>query len=176
MSKIRVFIATSMDGFIAGPNDELDWLPNGQSEVEDTFTPFLKQVGALLMGRRTYDVARSFEGAWPYGDTPILVATRQSLPDSSPASVQAVHGSVEAMVRVAKDTAGELDVYIDGGTLIRSVMDAGLIDEITVTIVPVVLGAGIPLFAGCTRRHSYRLHTARPIGGGLVQTTYVAAH
>jgi dihydrofolate reductase len=172
MSKVCVFIACSIDGFIAGPKDELDWLPGAHGEVEDTFTPFLGRIGALLMGRRTYEVARSFEGPWPYGDTPVLVATRHPLFDT-PTSVRAVHGSIEVMVRTAQETAGDKDVYLDGGSLIRSAVDAGLVDEVTVTVVPVVLGAGLPLFAGCTRRHAYRLSTTRSIGGGLVQTTYL---
>ena len=78
MSRVRVFIAASLDGFIAGPNDELDWLHHPEGG-EDTFTPFFRQIGAMLMGRRTYDVIRDFEGEWPYGDTPILVATTRPL-------------------------------------------------------------------------------------------------
>lgn len=171
MSKVRVFIASSLDGFIAGPNDELDWLPSVNSEVEDTFTPFMSGIGALLMGRRTYDVARGFDGPWPYGDTPVLVATKQML-GGAPSSVSSVSGEVSTLVMLAKEAAGERDVYVDGGTLIRSVLDEGLVDEMTVTLVPIVLGMGIPLFAGCFRRHALELVSSRPIGGGLVQVTY----
>ena len=79
MSKVRVFIASSLDGFIAGPDGELDWL-SGREGVEDTFTPFFQEIGAMLMGRRTYDVVNGFDGAWPYGQTPVLVATTQLQP------------------------------------------------------------------------------------------------
>jgi dihydrofolate reductase len=171
VSKVRVFIASSLDGFIAGPNDELDWLPSVNSEVEDTFTPFMSGIGALLMGRRTYEVARGFDGPWPYGDTPVLVVTKQAL-GGAPASVSSVSGEVATLVKVAKSAAGERDVYVDGGMLIRSTLDAGLIDEMTVTLVPIVLGQGIPLFAGCFRRHALGLVSSRPIGGGLIQVTY----
>ena len=83
--KVRVFIACSLNGFIAGPNDELDWL-EGPDAAEDTFTPFFKGIGAMLMGRRTYDVVSSFEGDWPYGDTPIIVATNRPLQMAKPSA------------------------------------------------------------------------------------------
>lgn len=174
MSKICVFIATSLDGFIAGPNDELDWLPTTNPDVEDTFTPFMARVGAILMGRRTYDVVLGLEGPWAYGDTPMLVVTSRPL-DAARASVSATAGDAATLAASAKAAAGERDVYVDGGALIRSLLDADLIDELTVTIVPVVLGAGLPLFAGCTRRHALDLVSSRPIGGGLVQLTYSRA-
>ncbi|MDH5676697.1 MAG: dihydrofolate reductase family protein [Myxococcales bacterium] len=171
MPRIRVFIAASLDGFIAGPNDELDWLEVGQG-AEDTFSPFMREVGALLMGRRTYDVASSFEGQWPYGETPVLVATHRPL-QGAPPSVRAVEASdVDGLLDEARRAAGDKDVYLDGGALIRAALDAGRIDEITVTVIPVILGAGLPLFAGALARHPLQLVSSREIGGGLVQLCY----
>ncbi len=173
MQKTRVFIASSLDGYIAGSDDELDWLPQDEG-VEDTFTPFFEHIGAMLMGRRTFDVVSDFEGAWPYGETPILVATSRAL--ATPlASVTSAAGDIAQLIEQAKQLARGRDVYIDGGALIRSAMDAGLVDEITVTMIPIVLGAGLPLFAGCARRHSLELLGVRSIGGGLVELTYAAA-
>lgn len=171
MSKTRVFIACSLDGFIAGPNHELDWLPQGSPDIEDTFSPFFKEVGALLMGRRTYDVVSGFDGPWPYGQKPVLVATTRPLEPKAP-SVRAVSGSVEELVDLARETAAPGDVYLDGGGLIRSALDAGLVDEVTLTVVPVVLGEGVPLFAGASQRHQLSLKKSRPIGGGLVELIY----
>lgn len=168
MSRARVFIASSLDGFIAGPNDEIDWLSS--EGAEDTFTPFFAQVGALLMGRRTYDVASGFD-EWFYGDTPVLVATHRPLAATRP-TVRAVSGSIEEVIAEAKTAAGDRDVYVDGGALIRAATDAGLIDEITVTLIPIILGAGLPLFAGTGRRHPLDLVSARPIGGGLAELVY----
>ena len=110
--KVRVFFACSLDGFIAGPNDELDWLewPDG---AEDTFTPFFKGIGAMLMGRRTYDVVSSSEGDWPYGDTPIIVATNRPLQMAKP-SVQGYQGTIEELVAKAKTMSEGGDVYVDG--------------------------------------------------------------
>ena len=165
-----MFIASSLDGFIAGPDDELDWL-DVDGDVEDTFSPFFAEVGALLMGRRTFDVVSGFEGPWPYGDTPVLVATRRPL-DPSIATARPVEGDITELVAEARRVAGERDVYLDGGELIRSALDAGLVDELTVTMIPVVLGAGRPLFAGVGNRHDLELLRQREIGGGLVELVY----
>ncbi|MBK8014527.1 MAG: dihydrofolate reductase family protein [Deltaproteobacteria bacterium] len=170
MSKVRVFVATSIDGFIAGPNDELDWL-SGREGVEDTFTPFFRQIGALLMGRRTYDVVSTFDGPWPYEETPVLVATNRPLsPDKT--SVRRATGTIQEMVADARHLASGRDIYVDGGALIRSALDADLVDELTITLIPVILGTGVPLFAGTKLRHTLDLLGTRPIGGGLVEIRY----
>jgi dihydrofolate reductase len=170
MSRVRVFIASSIDGFIAGPRDELDWL-DGRDGAEDTFTPFLQTVGALLMGRRTFDVVRGFEGEWPYGDLPVLVATHRSM-QTERATVRGVGGSIRHLVDCAKTVARGRDVYIDGGALIRSALDECLVDSIVVTLIPVILGAGLPLFAGCKGRTELELRTQRALGSGMVQLEY----
>jgi dihydrofolate reductase len=171
MQRTHVFVGSSLDGFIAGPNDELDWLTSSEGEVPDSFAPFFAQIGAVLMGRRTYDVVSGFTGAWQYGDTPVLVATSRLLTAKQP-SVRAVQGAVAALVEQAKQAAGARDVYIDGGRLIRAALDAGLVDEITVTVVPMILGSGIALFAGAARRHPLELISARTIGGAAVELKY----
>lgn len=168
VTRCRVFIASSLDGFIAGPDDELDWLDF--PDIEDTFTPFFAEVGAMLMGRRTYDVVTGFDD-WHYGDTPVLVATRRPIPDTHP-SVSAVTGSIAEMVAAASLVAGDRDVYLDGGEIVRQALDGGLVDEMTVTMIPVVLGAGRPLFAGVGNRHELELVSHREIGSGLVQLVY----
>lgn len=98
MPEASVFISCSLDGFIAGVNNELDWLPGPDDGVEDTFTPFMSQVGAMLMGRNTYDTIAAMEGSpWPYGDTPVFVATSRPL-DTGTQSVRYVWNSVIIVV------------------------------------------------------------------------------
>lgn len=166
--RVRVFIACSLDGFIAGPDDDLSWLPAGDEGEDFGYEAFMAGIGALLMGRGTYRVVEAFEGSWPYGERPVLVATHRAMTPKVP-TVRAVEGSIETLVAAAKDAAGDRDVYIDGGDLIRQALDAGLIDDLTVTLVPVVLGAGHPLFAGVARRHRLDLVVNRELGGGIVQ-------
>ena len=176
-SKVRVYIACSLDGFIAGPEDDLSWLPGadgssaaseGRSPSAVTYEGFIKDVGALLMGRRTYDVVVGFEGDWSYGALPVLVTTHRELTPKAP-TVRGVSGSIEEVVGAAKEAAGEKDVYLDGGALIRQALDAGLVDELIVTMVPCLLGQGHPLFAGVTKRHQLELLSCDNFGGGMVQ-------
>jgi len=170
MGDVCVFAACSVDGFMAGPDGELDWL-EGRDGIEDTFTPFIARVGAILMGRRTFDFVAGLGGAWPYGDIPLLVATSRGLTPPRP-SVRAVHGDAGELIAKAQAAAGDKDVYLDGGELVRAALEAGLVDEITVSVVPIILGRGRPLFAGIKERCELELVESRPIGGGLVELRY----
>ena len=177
----EVFIACSLDGFIAGEGDDLSWL-TGPGEVSDSevpagepddhgFSDFFARVGALLMGRRTYEVVTGFD-KWHYGDKPVLVATTRPLGEPPAPTVRAVSGSPHELLEIAREVAGEGVVYVDGGILIRSFLDSGLIDEMTVSVIPVILGSGIPLFAGTARRTKLELIEGPPATGGLVQLRY----
>ncbi|KIG19318.1 Dihydrofolate reductase [Enhygromyxa salina] len=177
-SRVRVFIATSLDGFIAGPNDDLSWLPqpSGDPPPDYGYNAFIAEVGALLMGRNTYDVVAGFEGAWPYGELPVLVATGRPL-TGAPASVKAVAGDIHSLVDQARAAAGEADVYLDGGNLIRQALDAELVDELIITVVPVILGGGASLFAGVGQRRRLALESVErlePHECELVQLRYRA--
>jgi dihydrofolate reductase len=130
----------------------------------------LAETGAILLGRATYEVAAAYDG-WPYGEIPVLVATSRPLDPVVP-SVTAISGTPEQLLAAVRaETSG--GIYLDGGVLIRSFLDAHLIDELTVTVVPVVLGAGVALFAGTGGRHRLRLVAARPFPSGLVQLRYL---
>lgn len=166
---VRVFIASSLDGFIAGPDDDLSWLPPGGGE-DHGYDEFMAATGAVLMGRTSYDVVVGFDAAWPYGDTPVFVATSRPLDPVVP-TVHAVTGDPDRILAAVHErTTG--GIYVDGGVLIRQFMEAGLIDELTVTIVPVILGAGTPLFAGLPQRRRLELTRCRSYPSGLVSMTY----
>ena len=174
--RVRAFLASSLDGFIAGERDDLSWLPqpptDGSAHDDAGFGDLLAETGAMLMGRRTYDVVAGFDGGWPYGELPVLVATHRPLQAVVP-TVRPVAGTTLEVVKAARAAAGTRDVYVDGGMMLRATLDAGLLDELTVTIVPVVLGSGIPLGAGTTRRHALTLARHRVLHGGMVQLTYL---
>jgi dihydrofolate reductase len=160
-SRVRVYIASSIDGFIAGPGDDLSWLPDDEQITGATDTDpnalqyedFIAEVGALLMGRRTYDVVRGFGPPWPYGDRPVLVATNRALDQDPPVTVRAVRGPIAELVEEAKAAAGGLDVYLDG----------------TITIAPIALGSGHPLFAGMSGRYPVDIVSHHRSGGGMLQ-------
>ncbi|MFM8828704.1 MAG: dihydrofolate reductase family protein [Actinomycetota bacterium] len=168
---IRAFIAMSRDGFIAGPGDDLSWLPDGHAGEDYGYDAFMAGVGAILMGRRTHDVVAGFGIDWPYGDTPVLVATHRPLGTDEP-SVRAVSGTPAELVAEARAAAGERDVYVDGGLMIQQVLGAGLLDEMIVTVIPVALGEGGPLLAGGVQWGLLALAERRTFASGVEQRWY----
>ncbi|MEZ4266838.1 MAG: dihydrofolate reductase family protein [Myxococcota bacterium] len=177
MAKVQVYCAVSLDGFIAGEGDDLSWL--GEPEPEPArepgtvgFAEFMAQTGAMLMGRRTFDVVKGFGGEWAYGGVPVFVATTRALGEA-PATVSAVRGGIDALCERAKAVAGEKNVYVDGGALITQALDAGCVDELILTVVPVLLGRGTALYQG-TRLQRF---DAEPLGrfGTMMQTRLTRA-
>ncbi|MCP4337896.1 MAG: dihydrofolate reductase [Desulfobulbaceae bacterium] len=174
--KVSVYIATSLDGFIARSNGELDWLDEANGMVpegEDCgFMDFMNSVDTLLMGRKTFEKVLSF-GQWPYGDTPVVVLSRNPItfPDHLPSTVS--HSS-EQSEKLLKRLAGEgvKHVYVDGGKTIQGFLSEGLVTEITVTVIPVILGEGIPLF-GSLKDDIHLTHIrTTAFDFGFVQSTY----
>jgi dihydrofolate reductase len=170
---VRVFIATSLDGFIAGPGDDLSWLPEGGGE-DHGYDDFMAEIGAVLMGRTTYDVVLGMDGPWPFGETPVFIATSRPLDPVVP-TVRAVAGEPAQMLAAVREVVASGGIYVDGGVLIRQFLAAGLIDDLTVTIVPVILGAGTPLFAGLPERYRLTLTGSQSYGSGLVTLRYLPA-
>jgi len=175
-TRVSVFIATSLDGFIARKDGTLDWLNEANATVpegEDCgFQAFWESVDTLIMGRKTYEQVMSF-GQWPYGQTPVVVLSRSSisLPPSLP---DAVTHSSESPRDLYERLSGEgvEHVYVDGGITIQGFLAEGLVDEITVTVIPVILGDGIPLYG--SQERDIRLTHVRTTAFdfGFVQTTY----
>lgn len=171
------YIATSLDGFIARPDGGLDWLDAAQARItppEDCgYAAFMQGMDALVMGRNTYEKVRSFT-PWPY-DKPVYVLSRtlQALPDA-PAGVQLFHGTPAELLAHAEQQ-GQPRLYVDGGLTVQSFIAAGLLDEITITRIPVLLGEGLPLFgplhAGHTEVALHHIGT-RSWDFGLVQSRY----
>ena len=175
--RVRVYLGCSLDGCIAGPDHDLSFLMEHTPPADDppgeglAFDAFLGQVGALLMGRRTYQVPLDYD-AWHYGDRPVLVATHHPLPPA-PAGGRAwaVQGDIRDLIAQAKQAAGDKDVYLDGGDLVRQGLDAGLVDELCLTFLPIILGRGIRLWDGLQHRRDLVFDPPRRHTGGMVQIT-----
>ena len=165
MSKIQVYCAVSLDGFISGENDDLSWLVDPAASNSDPgtidFATFLSQTGAMLMGRRTYDVVMGF-GEWPYGQTPVFVATTRPL-QNAPATVTVVQGDIKDLCEKARAFADGKNVYLDGGSLVTQALDAGCVDEMILTVVPVLVGKGSRLYSGSTL-HRFSSNVAGRMG------------
>ncbi|HEX8860578.1 MAG TPA: dihydrofolate reductase family protein [Actinomycetes bacterium] len=146
MGKVLWHITMSLDGFIAGPGDDMAWLVDylGPNPTADQV---LAQIGALLIGNRTYQLAKTQEGR-PYGGAwtgPMLVLTHDA-PETAAAGFTFVSGDIKQAVAAAKAAAGDKYVVILGATTAQECLDAGLLDEVLVHIAPVLLGDGVRLF------------------------------
>jgi dihydrofolate reductase len=167
MGEVTAQLAMSLDGFIADPDDGCDdlfgfygsgavavRLSEGFPELKvsrttaDLLTAAVARTGATVVGRRLYDITNGWDGH-PGGEVPMVVLTHRP-PADWPRGGVPIHfeTSVEAAVAKARDLAGDKDVSIAGATVTRGCLDAGLLDVIHVSLVPVVLGAGIPWLAG----------------------------
>ena len=171
--QISVFVGTSLDGFIARPNGALDFLPEGGGEPHG-YNEFIATVDAIVIGRKTFETVLAFP-EWPYEDKRVVVLS--SLPIEL-SDVQSRGGKVEQMSGqpseiVAKLSAtGAHHLYVDGGITIQRFLSAGLIQRLTITRVPVLIGEGIPLFAAMPRDIRLRHIATQSYPSGLVKTEY----
>src|SRR2546423_2552614 len=170
--KASVFVGTSLDGFMARENGEFDFLPPGGGEPHG-YDEFLASVDALVIGRHTFETILSFD-TWPY-PKPVFVLSSRALAPTPPTAV------VERMAGDPHDVMSQLDargfkhVYVDGGITIQRFLDAGLIQRLIITRVPVLIGTGIPLFGPLRRDISLKHVATRQYASGLVQSEYVVA-
>jgi dihydrofolate reductase len=163
------FVGTSVDGFIARANGDLDWLPSGGNPSYDAF---MATVDAVVMGRKTFEKVLTF-GTWPFGDKPVFVLSTRALqlPALPGAVVEQLSGTPPEIVsRLA--ARGVRHIYVDGGITIQRFLQAGLIQRLIITRVPVLIGDGIPLFGALQRDITLRHLATHQYAGGLVQSEY----
>lgn len=169
--KASVFIATSLDGFIARADDDLDWLPPGGGE-EHGYEAFMATVDALVIGRRTYEKVLTFD-TWPYGEKPVVVLSTRPLAPTPPEAVVECMSGAPAEIVSRLTARGIRHVYVDGGITIQRFLEAGLIQRLIITRIPVLLGTGIPLFGPLQRDIVLQHVGTRQYASGLVQSEYV---
>ena len=171
----HVFIATSLDGFIARADDGLDWLLKHDSGGADTgYQAFIDSVDGIVMGRGSFQTVLGFGGDWPY-PKPVVVMSRSLAATDIPEDLRdrvEVSAAAPAEVMAALDARGWRRAYIDGGQLIRSFLGAGLIADMVITVAPVLIGEGKPLFGALGRDVDVELQGVRSIPPGFVQSTY----
>lgn len=171
--KVSVFVGTSVDGFLARPDGALDFLPSGGGESHG-YDEFMASVDALVIGRKTYETVLGF-GGWVYGTKPVFVLSSRPLAPAPPGAV-VEHMAGEPAEIVARLVARGLQhVYLDGGLTIQRFLRAGLVQRIIITRVPVLIGAGIPLFGPLDRDRVLRHVGTRQFPSGLVQSEYLVA-
>jgi len=176
--EISVYIATSLDGFIARENGDLDWLMSagGGGEGEDYgYKAFIDTVDVIVMGRNTYEKVLTF-GDWPYGTKRLVIMS-----SSSPAIPEKIASSVEVTSSPPGELVARLDgqgvkhIYVDGGKTIQGFLRAGLISRLIITKIPVLIGRGIPLFGPLEVDIKLRHIQTRGYPSGFVQSEYEVA-
>ena len=168
---VSVFVGTSVDGFIARRNGDLDFLPEGGGEPHG-YDEFIASVDAIVIGRNTFEKVLTFE-AWPYGERRVVVLS------SRPVDVAAAgSGAVEWMAGPPAEivsrlaASGARHLYVDGGITIQRFLRAGLVDRLIITRVPVLIGEGIPLFGELPQDVRLRHVATRQYASGLVTSEY----
>lgn len=173
--RASAYIATSIDGFIARQDGGIDWLPGGEDAQGDEdygYQEFIDSVDAIVMGRNTYELTSSFD-PWPYAGKPVFVLSSRGVdvPEDIAGTVEPMTASPREVVRRLEER-GFGHLYVDGGATIQGFIREGLIQRLIITRIPILIGAGIPLFGPLS--HDVRLRHAgtRQFANGLVQSEY----
>jgi dihydrofolate reductase len=169
--KVSVYIATSLDGWIARRNGDIDWLSGGEGGEDYGYAEFMATIDHIVMGRNTYEKVMTF-GAWPY-EKKVLVLTSRNLDIPGELS-----GKVEVCHLPPAEVPGELEtrdakhIYLDGGMTIQRFLREGLVDEMTITTIPVLIGDGLSLFGPLDQDVRLELLASRSFPNGFVQNKY----
>lgn len=170
---VSVFVGTSLDGFIARPNGDLDFLPPGGGEPHG-YNEFMASVDAIVIGRKTFETVLTMN-PWPYGNKRVVVLSSGHLNLSQAlGEVEQMSGSPAEIVSKLAAT-GAHHLYVDGGTTIQRFLRAGLIQRFIITRVPVLIGDGIPLFGTLPQDVRLRHIATKHYPSGLVSSEYHVA-
>ncbi len=169
--KVSVFLGLSLDGFIAGENGDLSWLMEIAPDPPERtgYAAFFSGIDVLVLGRNSYDVVLAFE-VWPYAGKKVVVLTHR--PFDPRHGEAAYDGSLPDLLRQLKGE-GFRHVYLDGGETVRQGLRLNLVDELTLSWLPVILGRGVPLFKDGLPRLDWRLQETRVLPSGLLQGKYI---
>jgi dihydrofolate reductase len=173
--KASAFIATSLDGFIARANGDMDWLPapgEGGSTEDYGYKEFMDTVDVLVMGRNTFEKVLTFP-EWPYGNKPVIILSHRpvDIPSHLSRSVEAMSCSPPDLVKRLAER-GARHIYVDGGKTIRGFLGDRLIQQLTITRIPILIGSGISLFGPLKGDIKLRHIETRQFANGLVQDRY----
>ena len=172
--KNSVFIARSLDGYIADKNGGLDWLnsvPNPDQQ-DLGYDKFIRGVDAIVLGRNTFEVVCGFDMEWPY-TLPVFVLSHslKSVPEELRGKVGILQGALPEILEKIHGK-GYRRLYIDGGQTVQHFLKEDLIDELIITTIPVLLGGGIPLFGELPEKLDFEHVKSERFLDALVQDTY----
>jgi len=169
--KLCLFIAMSLDGYIAKPDGDISFLDEMNQEGEDYgYKAYIESVDTILLGRKTYDKILSMGVDSPYGDRDVYVVSRTPRENSGKTTFYS--GDLKQLVTTLKSKSGK-NIYCDGGAeIVQQLLNLDLIDEITISIIPIILGTGIRLFDGIYPEQKLTLLESKSFHKGLTQLHY----
>jgi dihydrofolate reductase len=170
--KVSAYIAVSLDGFIARKNGDLDWLPAGEEGGEDFgYAEFMSTIDHVVMGRNTFEKVLTL-GRWRYDKKVIVLTSRDlTIPLELDDKVEALHLSPRELVQEMEER-GAKHIYLDGGVTIQRFLRESLVDEMTITTIPILLGEGLPLFGKLEKDVMLELVKSQSFKNGFVQNKY----
>ncbi len=169
--RTSTFVGISLDGFLARSDGSVDWLKPFEGE-DHGYLDFFKSIDTVVIGRRTYDFVLEMLRSklpWAYGNKRCVVMTHR--PVVAKHGERAFAGEPGSLLQQL-EAEGAQHIYVDGGAVIRSFISARLLDRMTVSVVPVLLGAGFPLFGGVSLESGLTFENAKSFKNGLVQLHY----
>lgn len=170
-----VFIAQSLDGYIAGPNGEIDWLDMVSNPDKDDMGYFalMEQVDAIVMGRNSFEFVSNYDGPWPYPKKVFVLSnTLKAVPKRLIDKAEIIKGlPIEIIAELG--SRGFNNLYIDGGVTIQNFLKEDLIDELRITTLPILLGRGYLLFGEMEHRLTFEHKSTEIYLGQLVQSHYL---
>jgi dihydrofolate reductase len=172
--KVILYIAASLDGYIAKPNDDLSFLEMVYQKSEDYgYSNFIQSVDTVIVGRKTYDWVMSQVKEFPHADKESYIITRTARPGKG--NVHFYSGNLKELVTKLKNKPGK-NIFIDGGAeIVNALLNYNLIDELIISIIPVLLGDGLHLFKNGRIEQKLKLIASKSFKKGLVQLHYTIA-
>ena len=169
--KVSVYIATSLDGFIARKNGDIDWLTGGEGGENYGYAEFMSGIDHIVMGRNTYEKVLTF-GGWPYAKKVTVLSSRNlTIPPNLSDKVEALNLSPRELIN-EMDTRSAKHIYLDGGVTIQRFLREGLVDKMTITTIPILIGEGLPLFGKLDGDVKLELIRSESFKNGFVQNKY----
>ncbi|MCL4272368.1 MAG: dihydrofolate reductase family protein [Anaerolineales bacterium] len=169
--KVSVYIAVSLDGFIARKNGDIDWLTGGESGEDYGYADFMSTVDHVVMGRNTFEKVLSF-GGWHYEKKVIVLTSRDlTLAPELSDKAEALHVSPRELIHEL-ERRGVRHIYLDGGVTVQRFLREGLVDEMTITTIPILIGEGLPLFGALEEDVRLELLRSQAFKNGFVQNIY----
>ena len=174
MRQIKLYIATSLDGYIATPDGEVEWLTQFPNTTNDDYkyNELLQSIDIVLMGGRTYREIIGFGGEWSYRKKQTYVVSHKNINLTPKEPVQFITESINEEITKLKNSQGRDIWLVGGGELVSMLIDLDLIDEMQICVFPIILGQGIPLFPNKPKEKNWKLKSCRTFQNGAILSTY----